>query len=182
MFCLIATLHAILWPQGQIETNPTPHHIMDCRSKGHSGRNVFQCTVTNLVHDDVIKWEHFLRYWPFLRGIHRSHKDQWRGVLMFSLICGWVNNREAGDLIRHRAHYDVIVMRGIVRTKCKRQKSKLQSLRLTEGFICLEIIGYVTHNELWIYIYIYTYITTRSIYIARQLYGITLTVCPFGCV
>ena len=22
----------------------------------------------------------------------------------------WVNNREAGDLIRHRAHYDVIVM------------------------------------------------------------------------
>ena len=33
---------------------------------------------------------------------------------MFSLICvwinGWVNNREAGDLRRHRAHYDVIVM------------------------------------------------------------------------
>ena len=38
-------------------------------------------------------------------------KGQWRGALMFSLICawinGWVNNREAGDLIRHRAHYDV---------------------------------------------------------------------------
>ena len=32
----------------------------------------------------------------------------------FSLICvsinGWVNNREAGDLRRYRAHYDVIVM------------------------------------------------------------------------
>ena len=32
----------------------------------------------------------------------------------FSLICawinGWVNNREAGDLKRHRPHYDVIVM------------------------------------------------------------------------
>ena len=31
-----------------------------------------------------------------------------------SFICawinGWVNNREAGDLRRHRAHYDVIVM------------------------------------------------------------------------
>ena len=26
------------------------------------------------------------------------------------LINGWVNNREAGDLRRHRAHYDVIVM------------------------------------------------------------------------
>ena len=33
---------------------------------------------------------------------------------MFSLICvsinGSVNNREAGDLRCHRAHYDVIVM------------------------------------------------------------------------
>ena len=32
---------------------------------------------------------------------------------MFSLICvginGWVNNREAGDLRRYRAHYNVIV-------------------------------------------------------------------------
>ena len=57
--------------------------------------------------------------WPFVRGIHRSpvnspHKGQWRGALMFSLICawinGWLNNREAGDLRRHRAHYDVTVM------------------------------------------------------------------------
>ena len=23
-------------------------------------------------HDDVIKWKHFLCYWPFVRGIHRS--------------------------------------------------------------------------------------------------------------
>ena len=33
---------------------------------------------------------------------------------MFSLICvwinGWVNNREAGDLRRHRGHFDVNVM------------------------------------------------------------------------
>ena len=39
---------------------------------------------------------------------------QRRGALMFSLICtrinGWVNNREAGDLRRNRAHYDVTVM------------------------------------------------------------------------
>ena len=42
------------------------------------------------------------------------HKGQWRGALIFSLICarinGWVNNRDAGDLRRHRTHYDVIVM------------------------------------------------------------------------
>ena len=53
-------------------------------------------------HDDVIKWK--------------------RGTLMFSLICvwtnGWVNNREAGDLRRHRAHYDVTVMAyGLIRTE-----------------------------------------------------------------
>ena len=71
------------------------------------------------VHDDVIKWKHFPRNWPFVRGIHRSpvnspHKGQWRGALMFSLICvwinDWVNNCEAGDLRRYRAHYDVIVI------------------------------------------------------------------------
>ena len=70
-------------------------------------------------HDDVIKWKHFPRCWPFVRGFHRSpvnspHKGQWRGALMFSLICVWinglVNNREAGDLRRYRAHYDVNVM------------------------------------------------------------------------
>ena len=41
-------------------------------------------------------------------------QGQWRGALMFSLICvwinDWVNNREAGDLRRYRAHCDVIVM------------------------------------------------------------------------
>ena len=40
---------------------------------------------------------------------------QWRGALMFSFICAWinswVNNHEAGDFRRHRAHYKVIVMR-----------------------------------------------------------------------
>ena len=65
------------------------------------------------------QWKHFPRYWPFVRRIHRSpvnspHKGQWRGALMFSLICtrinGWVNNGETGDLRRYRAHYDVTVM------------------------------------------------------------------------
>ena len=42
------------------------------------------------------------------------HKCQWRGALVFSLICvwinSWINNREAGDLRCYRAHYDVSVM------------------------------------------------------------------------
>ena len=67
----------------------------------------------------VVEWKHFQRYWPFVRGIHRSpmsspHKGQWRGVSMFYLICvwtnGWVNNRDASDLRRHRAQYDGTVV------------------------------------------------------------------------
>ena len=71
-------------------------------------------------HNDVIKWKYFPCYWSFVRGIHRSpvnspHKGQWRGPLMFSLICTWihrwVNNRDAGNLRHHCAHYDVIVIK-----------------------------------------------------------------------
>ena len=60
---------------------------------------LYQCTLKQVVgspyvaakHDDVIKWKHFPRYWPFVRGIHRSpmnspHKGQWRGALIFTLI------------------------------------------------------------------------------------------------
>ena len=75
--------------------------------------------LSNIVHDNVIRWKYFPRYWPFVRGIQRSpvnspHKGQWCWALMFSLICLWingcVNSREAGDLRRHRAQYDVTVM------------------------------------------------------------------------
>ena len=78
-----------------------------------------QVRVLTWYHDDVIKWKHFPCNWPFVRGIHRwavnsPHKGQWRGALMFTSICarinGWINNREAGDLRRHLAHSDVIVM------------------------------------------------------------------------
>ena len=82
--------------------------------------NAYSCHYPDKIpHNDVIKWKHFPRYWPFVRGIHRSpvnsqHKGQWRRAFMFSLnfawINGWVNNRKASDLRRHRAHYDVILM------------------------------------------------------------------------
>ena len=94
-------------------------------------------------HDDVIKWKHFPRYWPFVRGIHRSpvispDKGLWRGALMFSLIYvwinGWVNTGEAGDLRRHRAHYDVTKMKENVQRekypgRCVVAESELPSFR-----------------------------------------------------
>ena len=63
--------------------------------------------------------ETFLRWWAFVWGfqwslVNSPHRDHWCGALLFSLICawldGWVNNHEAGDLRRHHAHYDVIVI------------------------------------------------------------------------
>ena len=84
-------------------------------------------TGTGTVHGDVIKWKHFPRYWPFVRGFHRSsvdspYKDQYRGAMICSLICalinGWANDRDACDLRRHRAHYDVTVMLTIVKSTC----------------------------------------------------------------
>ena len=67
------------------------------------------CHCNDMIHGDVIKWKHFPR-----SPVNSPHKGQWRGALMFSLIYvwinGWVNNREAGDLRRYRANYDVTVM------------------------------------------------------------------------
>ena len=53
-------------------------------------------------HDDVIKWTHFPRH---RSPVDSSHKGQWHGALIFSLICawtnGWVNYQDAGDSSRH---------------------------------------------------------------------------------
>ena len=97
-----------------------------CRHSLQLSRKYVSCQHTLLRWVEICKrswWRHqketFPRYWPSVRGIHRSpvnspHKGQWRGALMFSLICvwinGWVNNRESGDLRRYLAHYDVTVM------------------------------------------------------------------------
>ena len=133
-------------------------------------------------HDDVIKWKHFPRYWPFVRVIHWSpvnspHKGQWRGALMFSLICvwinGWVNNREAGDLRRYRAHYDVIVMWCLLLAplpsyKCMYILTSACSCQCNSAylfmFLCVQTFIYILLESFdyvacfYIYIYIYIYI------------------------
>ena len=87
----------------------------------HTPQSVILHTSFPMKHttDDVVRWKHFPRYWPFVQRIHRlpvnsPHKGQWCGILMFSLICtwtnSWVNNWDAGDLRHHRIHYNVTVM------------------------------------------------------------------------
>ena len=80
---------------------------------------LFLCFACVVSHDDVIKCKHFPRYWPFVQGVYRSpvnisHRGQWRGALIFSLIFAWINgwgnHRDAGHLRHHRTHYDVSVV------------------------------------------------------------------------
>ena len=58
-------------------------------------------------------WREFTDH-RYRSPVNSPHKGQWRGALMFSLICawtnGWVNNWYVGDLRRRRAHYDITVM------------------------------------------------------------------------
>ena len=38
------------------------------------------------IHDDVFKWKHFLRYWPLVRGNHRSLRPvTWSFTVFFDL-------------------------------------------------------------------------------------------------
>ena len=120
--CIFWRCHKLRHFQSQIATSVTncdtfSHKLRHCHKMRRSQIATSQPVMR--VHDDVIKWRHFPRYWPFMQGIHQSpvnssHKGQWRGALMFSLICAWlnawVNQRDAGDLRCHRAHYDVILM------------------------------------------------------------------------
>ena len=82
------------------------------------GSYAAEASANILNHDDVIKWKHFPRYWPFVRGIHLSPvnsplKGQWRRALLFPLICacikrlskeswGWWFETPTCSLWRHR--------------------------------------------------------------------------------
>ena len=69
-------------------------------------------------HGGVIKWKYFPRYWVFVRELHRlilltkaSDAELWCFPWSTPEQNGWANNQDAGDLKRHRAHYDIIVMK-----------------------------------------------------------------------
>ena len=106
----------------QSRTNSTSHELYTwfyCDLSCITSSCEFVFTHPLGLHDDVIKLEHLLRYWPFVRGTHPSpvnspHKGQYSGVWCFSLICAWtnfwINNRDAGELRRHHTHYEVTVM------------------------------------------------------------------------
>ena len=71
------------------------------------------------------------------------HKGQWRGAMMFSLICtwinGWVNSCEAGNMRRHRAHYNVTLMISLL---LKLAKHLMQYLAKPLNIISYHIYGH----------------------------------------
>ena len=90
------------------------------------------------------------------------HKGQWREALRFSLICawtnGWVNNRYAGDLRRHRPHYNatVIMFESINCPNSFDANVCLFSafyLLMSRHLICLDIGGHSDDkfHVLWVY-------------------------------
>ena len=85
-------------------------------------------------------------------------RGQWRGTLMFSLIYapinGWVNNRDAGNLRRHRAHYDVIVMKSpgwqrsmVIRCRVGAKVALIFNRRRSEG-LCYLVCDILQSNWL----------------------------------
>ena len=88
---------------------------------------------TTKFHDDVIKWKHF-----------RVTEGQWHGVLICVWINGWVNDREAGDLRRYRARYDVTVMLRALRYKSSYAVLKRLLVLLTK--FAVNLLAYVSNH------------------------------------
>ena len=91
----------------------------------------WECSCTEYIPRNMPWWRHQMETFSALLAfcaenspvpVNSPHKGQWRGALMFSLICtwinNWVNNAEAGDLRRHRAHCDVSVMHRVCVMLC----------------------------------------------------------------
>ena len=110
----------------------------------------------------VCEWGEFTGH-RWIPGTKASDAE----LLYFALICawvnGWVNNREAGDLRRHRAHYQATVMQcnssftseapssigtnGIVQYPSKKYSLEKQRHSTLHHFSQLQMAW----AELWIY-------------------------------
>ena len=83
-----------------VELCPTGSRLVSPTSCGMAS----QIPNKSLSHDHFIKWKHFPRYWPCVRGIHRSPVNsltQRPVTRSFDVFF---------DLRPNHAHYDVIVM------------------------------------------------------------------------
>ena len=120
------------------------------------------------MHDDVIKWKHFPRYWPFVRGIHRSpvnspHKGRWRKALCKSKQeskqwWGWWFETPSRSSWRH-CNGCVWCICGVIRLKIsqvgsnghwKKKTVTMTTKRLT-GYILMAYRGDIPVYNKWIH-------------------------------
>ena len=85
------TYRPIYWAGVLVQRNLIRYHRVHC------GMSELQGSAWNQSHDDVIKWKHFPRYWPFVRGIQRFpvislHKTSDAELLCF-LWSAWPLNK-----------------------------------------------------------------------------------------
>ena len=90
-------------------------------------------------HDDIFKWKHFPRCWPFVRGMNRlpvdfPHIGQWRGALMTFFYLRLIK-RLSKQSRRHRAHCDVTVMPGFSRVVTTHRGCTYASVNLFMKFV-----------------------------------------------
>ena len=92
-------------------------------------------TARDLLHDDVIKWKHFPRYRPFMRGIRRSPANPITKASDAERWCFFdlrlnkrlSRHRHTSDLTRHCAHYYATVMFGWYHNDCPRPLPRPES-------------------------------------------------------
>ena len=90
-----------------------------------------------------------------LCGEFTGNKGRWRGALMFLLICIWINvwanNRDAGDLRHHHAHYDVTVMLSSNLGNCEIIDHQVGGGKVTRfPFSPLDVFIYISHWAAWV--------------------------------
>ena len=88
-------------------TKPWPEPMLTYDWSGliHSSEGNF------IAHDEVIKWKHFLHYWPFVGGIHwspvnSSHKGKWP----FDVFCDLRLDKRFSKQSRRQVIWDAIVL------------------------------------------------------------------------
>ena len=144
--------------------------VKDCSNSNALAMELLQsCTKPLIYHDDVIKWKHFPRYWPFGLRIHRSqvnslHKGQWRATLMFSLIYalnkrlgkqlwGWWFETPSCSSWRHWNVLTVMLMYVSIGSSSMTNSSRfmLGTFRstLTPSLQAVELVNLQYNNKTW---------------------------------
>ena len=144
---------------------------------------IYQIYPINTLHDDVIKWKKFQHYWPFVRGIEfpaqRLVTRIFNVFLDRAWINGWVSNREAGDLRRHRNHYDVTIME--LQKHCHGDQGQIGVIHLWYPLdaINIKLTWCIVHRDPASNIHRKKHVTKQVICVTSpyQLYS----TCPFCC-